>query len=93
MWTGVVMAFVSGFFMFSADAADFYLKREHSGSRFGIVLVALICGVVVYSKTRRDGASLPSIPVGAKILAFISLIFWIGAILASVEVPAISGVG
>jgi hypothetical protein len=91
MWTGVVMAFVSGFFMFSADALDFY---EAYTFRFkvGIVLVALICGVVVYSKTRR-WESLPSIPVGAKVLAFISLVLWIGSILASVEVPAISGVG
>lgn len=91
MWTGVVMAFVSGFFMFSADAADFYLAYTF---RFKvlIILLALVVGVTVFRKTRR-WESLPSMPAGAKFLAFVSLVLWIGSILASVEVPAISGVG
>jgi len=91
MWTGVVMAFVSGFFMFAADAADFY---EAYTFRFKvlIVLVALTVGVIVYRKARDWGAR-PSISIGAKLVAFVSLVLWIGAILASVEVPAISGVG
>jgi hypothetical protein len=91
MWTGVVMAFVSGFFMFAADAADFY---EAYTFRFKvlIVLVALAVGVIVYRKARDWGAQ-PSISIGAKFVAFVSLVLWVGAILASVEVPAISGVG
>jgi hypothetical protein len=91
MWTGVVMAFVSGFFMFAADAADFY---EAYTFRFKVlvVLVALAVGVFVYRKARDWGAR-PAIPAGAKLVALVSIVLWVGAILASVEVPAISGVG
>ncbi len=91
MWTGVVMAFVSGFFMFAADAVDFYGAYTF---RFKvlIVLVALAVGVLVYRKAGNWGAR-PAIPAGARVVAFVSLVLWVGAILASVEVPAISGVG
>jgi hypothetical protein len=91
MWTGLVMATVSGFFMFSADAADFYLAGTFR-IKILVVLLAAVFGAVVQRKTSRWG-ELPAIPVGAKLVAFISLILWVGAILASVEVPAISGVG
>jgi hypothetical protein len=91
MWTGLTMAVVSGFFMFSADAADFYLAYTF---RFKILVVVLaaIFGAVVVRKV-SSWEMRPSIPAGAKIVALISLILWVGAILASVEVPAISGVG
>jgi hypothetical protein len=38
-------------------------------------------------------AQLPSIPASAKVLASISLLLWIGSILAGVEIAAISGLG
>ena len=91
MWTGLAMATISGFFMFSADAADFYLAGTFR-IKILVVLVAAIFGAIVQRKASRWG-ELPSISAGAKLLAFISLVLWIGAILASVEVPAISGVG
>lgn len=85
------MAFVSGFFMFSADAADFYLAGTFR-IKILVVLLAAILGAMVQRKASRWG-ELPFISGGAKLMAFISLVLWIGAILASVEVPAISGVG
>jgi hypothetical protein len=91
MWTGLVMAFVSGFFMFSADAADFYLAGTFR-IKILVVLLAAILGALVQRKASRWG-ELPSITGGAKLMAVLSLVLWIGAILASVEVPAISGVG
>ncbi|HXW63131.1 MAG TPA: hypothetical protein VEJ45_11065 [Candidatus Acidoferrales bacterium] len=91
MWTGLSMAVFSGFFMFAGDAADFY-----GAITFRIkvlwVLVALVVGLIVRHYVPRWD-QLPSIPVWAKIVAFLSLVLWIGAILISVEVPAISGVG
>jgi hypothetical protein len=91
MWTGLVMVVFSGFFMFAGDAADFY-----GAITFRIkilwVLVALAVGLVVRHLVPR-WSQFSSIPVGAKIVAFVSLVLWIGAILISVEVPAISGVG
>jgi hypothetical protein len=91
MWTGLVMVFVSGFFMFSGDAVDFYLANTFR-IKILVVLVAVICGAVVQRKTLQ-WSEWPSIPAGAKVVALISLILWIGSILISVEVPAISGVG
>ena len=35
----------------------------------------------------------PVLPARAKILGLLSLLFWVGAILMGVEVPAISGIG
>jgi uncharacterized membrane protein YbaN (DUF454 family) len=36
---------------------------------------------------------LPAMPAAAKTVALLSLLLWIGAILAGVEVPALSGIG
>jgi hypothetical protein len=35
----------------------------------------------------------PSVSAGLKLLAVLSLVFWIGSILAGVEIAAISGLG
>jgi hypothetical protein len=91
MWTGLAMAVFSGFFMFAGDAGDF---AQASVFRLKIVwtIVAVIVGAIVQSKVPK-WSELPKIPIGAKAVAFLSLVLWIGAILVSVEVPAISGVG
>ena len=91
MWLGLVFAFLSGFVMFSGDAADFYLASVFR-IKIAVILLAVTFGIIVQSKSSKWG-QLPSIPVSAKILALVSLVLWIGAILVSVEVPAISGVG
>lgn len=91
MWTGFAMALVSGFFMFSADALDFYLATWFR-YKLIVIVIALIIGVLMFGKVRQSGES-PSFSAPAKVAAFVSLILWIGAILVSVEVPAISGVG
>lgn len=91
MWVGLAFAFLSGFVMFSGDAADFYLASVFR-LKIAVILLAVVFGIIVQSKSLKWG-QLPSIPASAKLLALISLILWIGAILTSVEVPAISGVG
>jgi hypothetical protein len=91
MWTGLSMVVFSGFLMFAGDAADFYGAITFR-IKILVVLVALALGLLVRHYLPRWG-QLPSIPAGAKIVAFLSLVLWIGAILISVEVPAISGVG
>ena len=58
------MAFVSGFFMFSADAADFYLAGTFR-IKILVVLLAAILGAMVQRKASRWG-ELPSISGGAK---------------------------
>jgi len=91
MWAGLVMVVFSGFFMFAGDAGDFY-RAITFRIKILVVLVALAFGLIVRGRVPR-WSELPSIPAGAKTVAFLSLALWIGAILIAVEVPAISGVG
>ena len=91
MWVGLAFAFLSGFIMFSGDATDFFGAYTFR-VKIAVILLAVIFGIIVQSQVPKWGR-LPSIPAGAKLLALISLVLWIGAILTSVEVPAISGVG
>jgi hypothetical protein len=91
MWTGLAMAAFSGFFMFAGDAVDFYGAITFR-IKILVVLVALVFGLIVRRQVPRWG-QLASIPFAAKMVAFVSLVLWVGAILVSVEVPAISGVG
>jgi hypothetical protein len=91
MWIGLAMTAVSGFILFAGEATDFYLAITFR-LKILVVLVAAIVGAIVFRKARQWG-EMASVPVGAKLVAFISLVLWIGAILISVEVPAISGVG
>jgi hypothetical protein len=91
MWTGLVFAFVSGFFMFAGDATDFY-GASLFRAKMLVVLAALAVGIVVqYQVPRWDRR--PSMSLGAKSVALISLLLWVLAILTALEVPAINGVG
>jgi uncharacterized membrane protein len=91
MWTGLIFAFVSGFLMFAGDATDFALASVFH-IKVGVIVLAMVLGIIVQWNVPKWG-QMPSIPASAKVLAFVSLVLWIGAILAAVEVPAISGVG
>lgn len=91
MWTGLISAFLSGFLMFAGDATDF-ARASIFGLKMLVIFLALVAGIIVqWSVPRWDRG--PSMPIAARVLALVSLALWIGAILAAVEVPAISGVG
>ena len=63
----------------------FHIKLE-------VILAAVIFGIIVqWNVPRWDRPS--GIPIGAKLLALVSLVLWIGSILAAVEVPALTSVG
>ena|ERR1700740_3683877 len=47
---------------------------------------------IFYDKLRAWGHS-PAMPAWAKLMAFVSIGLWVGAIIAGVEVPALTGVG
>jgi hypothetical protein len=85
-WTGLGLVIVSGFLMFAGQATTFYPTSVFR-IKMGIVLLALIFGVIVQRKSPVWGRA-PSVPAAAKWLAFASLALWIGAILAGLEVPA-----
>jgi hypothetical protein len=91
MWTGLALNFLSGFLLFAGDAATFWVNWVFH-IKLTVILIAVIFGIIVQWNARRWG-QLPSISIGAKVLALVSLLLWIGSILASVEVPALTSVG
>jgi uncharacterized membrane protein len=91
MWTGLALNFLSGFLLFAGDAPTFWVNWVFH-IKLTVVLIAVIFGIIVQWNVRRwDRPS--GIPIGAKLLAFVSLALWIGSILAAVEVPALTSVG
>jgi hypothetical protein len=85
-WTGLGLVIASGFIMFAGQATTFYPTAVFR-IKMGMVLLALVFGVIVQRKLPVwDNAA--SVPAAAKWLALASLVLWVGAILAGLEVPA-----
>ncbi|MGA2720233.1 MAG: DUF6644 family protein [Candidatus Acidiferrales bacterium] len=91
MWGAFWLAVFSGFLMFTTDAGD-YLPDTVFRVKMTVILLAVIFSILLQRSIPR-WAELPSPPAGAKVLASISLLLWIGSILAGVEIAAISGLG
>ena len=90
-WTGFVLAIISGFFMFTADAGDWAPDPV-----FHVKLVMIILSFVFAILVQRGApkwAALPEIPTSAKVIATIGLVLWILTILSASEIPAIEGLG
>lgn len=91
MWGAFWVAVLSGFLEFITDAGD-YLPDWVFRTKMACILLAVIFTILVRLAVPRSG-EVSSISVSAKVLAAFSLIFWIGSILAGVEIAAISGLG
>jgi len=90
-WTGFVLAIISGFFMFTADAGDWAPDWV-----FHVKLVMIILSVVFAILVQRGApkwSELPEIPTSAKVIATIGLVLWILTILSASEIPAMEGLG
>jgi len=92
MWTGLALNFLSGFLLFAGDAKTFYVNWVFH-IKLTVILIAVVFGIFVQWGVRRWDRPPASMPIGAKLLAFVSLALWIGSILAAVEVPALTSVG
>jgi uncharacterized membrane protein len=90
-WTALGLALLSGFIMFATDAGDYYPDKIFR-IKMTVILLAVIFAVIVRRNVPKWDRA-PVIPAGAKLVAFVSLALWIGAILAGVEIAAISGLG
>jgi hypothetical protein len=90
-WIGFASAVVSGFLLFATEAGDFAAATPFRVKMLGIVLAVISALAIEWSVPKWDRASV--MPVTAKLLALISIVLWLGAILMSVEVPALTGLG
>ncbi len=90
-WTGLVLAIISGFFMFATDAGDWAPDRV-----FHLKLAMIVISIVFAILVRRGApkwAALPQIPNSAKVIAGIALLLWVLTILSASEIPAMEGLG
>ena len=91
VWISLAVNLLSGFIMFAGDATD-YLPEWAFQLKLFVVLLAIALSIAVHKYIPGAERS-PVVPASAKLLAALSILLWIGAILMGVEVPAISGVG
>jgi len=89
-WTALGLALLSGFLMFTTDGGDYYPDPVFR-VKMTVILLALISAAIVQQNVRKWDQ--PVISTGAKLTAFVSIVLWVGAILAGVEIAAISGLG
>jgi hypothetical protein len=90
-WTALGLALLSGFLMFTTDAGDYYPDTVFR-VKMAVIFFALLFTVLVKRNVPKWDKQ-PIISIGGKLVALTCLILWIGAILAGVEIAAISGLG
>ena len=90
-WIGFTLATISGFLLFATDAGD-YAPDHVFQAKMLVILLALIFTVIVH-RGHRKWNQLSAIPLGVKVIAALSLLLWLGAILAGVDIAALSGLG
>ena len=90
-WIGFGSAVVSGFLLFATKAVS-YSAATPFHVKMLIIVLAVIAALAVERGVRTwDRAHV--MPVTATLLALISMVLWLGAILAAVEIPALTGLG
>jgi hypothetical protein len=91
IWISLVLNFLTGFLMFAGSAVSYY-RNDVFYDKIGIIVLAIAVNIFVQKKVRKWD-QLPAMPAWAKLIAVVSIGLWIGAIIAGVEVPALTGVG
>lgn len=91
IWGSLALNFLSGFLMFAGSATAYY-RNDIFYDKMGVILLAIVANVIVQKKVSQWN-QLPAMPAWAKFLAVLSIGLWVGAIIAGVEVPALTGVG
>jgi uncharacterized membrane protein len=91
IWISFALNFLSGFLMFAGSAASYY-RNDVFYDKVVVIVLAIVTNIIVQQRVSRWNR-LPAMPASAKVLAAVSIVLWIGAIIAGVEVPALTGVG
>jgi len=94
-WLGLLFVTLSGFVLFAGDATAFY-RADVFQWKIEVIIAAVIFGLLVQWQVSREARSSRGSLTGrttTKLLALVSLVLWIGAILASLEVAALTGLG
>lgn len=90
MWTGLGILLFTGLLMLAGDSALFCTNGVFG---MNLLITALAAATGVFIRNKAPAWESPSgTPWGAKLVAGVSILLWIGTILSAVEVPAISNV-
>jgi hypothetical protein len=90
-WMGLGAVAVSGFLLFAVDAGDFAAVAPFRLKMLVTMLAVISALASQWSLPKWDRAA--AMPVAARVVALISILLWLGAILVSVEIPALTGLG
>ena len=90
-WIGFGTVVVSGFLLFATEAGDYAAVTPFRVKMLVIGLAVISALAIEWSVPKWDRA--PVIPVTARLVALISIVLWLGAMLVSVEIPALTGLG
>ena len=85
MWVGMALAFLTGFIQFAGDATTF-IPHPVFRLKIWIIVLAVLFGIVAQANVRKWD-NLPAVPASAKVMAGMSILLWLGAILAALVVP------
>jgi hypothetical protein len=90
-WIGFGAVAVSGFLLFAVEAGDFATVTPFRLKMLVIALAVVSALATEWGLPNWDRA--PAMPVTARVVALISILLWLGAMLVSVEIPALTGLG
>lgn len=90
-WTGFAFAAVSGFLLFAVEAGD-YAAATPFRVKMLVTVVALTSALAIEGSVPKWDRA-PVMPVTARFAALVSIVLWLGALLVSVEIPALTGLG
>jgi len=90
-WIGLGAAVISGFLLFASQAAAYVATTPFRVKMLIIVLAVVAALAVEWSVPKGDRAR--DMPMTAKLLALISIVLWLGALLAAVEISELTGLG
>jgi len=90
-WVAFAAVVISGFLLFTVNAGNFAAVTPFRLKMIVIVLAVMSTVAIEWKLAAWDRA--PVMPLTARVVAVISILLWLGAILVSVEVPALTGLG
>ena len=90
-WIGFTLAMLSGFVLFATDATK-YVPDGLFQLKMLMIVLAVVFTVFVQMGVPKWNQS-PAAPLSAKGLTLVSLLLWLGSILAAVDISSISGIG
>jgi hypothetical protein len=90
-WMAFGFAVLSGFFLFATEAGDYAAVTPFRLKM--IILMAAVTLTIVVEQNVTEWERAPAMPVGARLVAIVSIVLWLGVILVGVEIAPLTGLG